>query len=461
MKAIRLQRFKAFEDSGWIEFKPITLLFGYNSAGKSSILQALLMLKQSLQNPALEVPFVFSSDKGVDLGAFQDVVFQHKIDHGKPMVISMKVEIPEEFYISLIGRKNQYSKSELEILQDYDFRVLEDINLNKSVLFEYSIEISYNKKERFIDILGFNIKCPLQKNIFGLNKSRTGANAKATYFSDYFDLTGKKIPLSWYNFFPLIKSEDNFIELSKITEMIMQKVKDTLNRLVNIGPIRAKPDRSMLFTGERPSNVGSRGEDTFKLLYSDKYSEYSKHLEKKINKWLLNYGYVFEWNMQKSNRGEFVLNELIDEKKKIFANIVDVGFGISQILPIAVQLYALEHDGILLIEQPEIHLHSRAQADLADLFIDAANEEKLYILAETHSENLLLRLRRRMAEGLIKHDNVGVYFVQHKNGSSRVLEVDINEFGDIENIPEEFKDFFQEDFNDLMELHLAQGRIKN
>ena len=93
MKAIRLQRFKAFEDSGWIEFKPITLLFGYNSAGKSSILQALFMLKQSIKNMADEVPFVFSSEKGIDLGAFEDVVHKHEIDHKQPMVISLRVDI--------------------------------------------------------------------------------------------------------------------------------------------------------------------------------------------------------------------------------------------------------------------------------------------------------------------------------------------------------------------------------
>lgn len=459
MKAIRLRRFKAFEDSGWIEFKPITLLFGYNSAGKSSVLQALLMLKQSIQNPASEVPFVFSSDKGVDLGAFEDVVFQHNIDHSKPMIISMKVEIPEEQYVQLVRIKDQPYDEEAPFLKDFGIRAFDDNKLGKSTLIEYSVEISYNKKQRFIDIIGFYIKSPIEKNILVMKKNGTGPNARVSYCSDYFDIGEKKIPLTWYNFLPLIKSEEKLMILSKITETIMERIKDTLMRLVNIGPVRAKPDRSMLFTGEKPSNVGISGEDTFKLLYSDKYSDYSKNLSTKINKWLENYGYQFEWKMQKSNRGEFVLNEIDTEKKGISANIVDVGFGISQVLPIAVQLYMMENGGILLIEQPEIHLHSKAQADLADLFINATHSEKKFILAETHSENLLLRLRRRVAEGIVKSESIGVYYVQHKKGSSSISKVVITDKGLMENIPNEFKNFFQEDFNDLMELHLMQGKI--
>ena len=81
MKAIRIKRFKGFKDSGWLNLKPITLFFGYNSSGKSSILNALLMLKQSLSNYSKEVPFVFSKKNGVDLGGFEDIVYEKKIDH--------------------------------------------------------------------------------------------------------------------------------------------------------------------------------------------------------------------------------------------------------------------------------------------------------------------------------------------------------------------------------------------
>ena len=461
MKAIRLQRFRAFEDSGWIEFKPITLLFGYNSAGKSTILQALLMLKQSIQNPATDVPFVFSSDKWVDLGAYQDVVYQHKIDHGKPMVISMKVDIPEH-YLDLLEKNEtmtyKYKHNRNLINERHEDYTNEQQN-EKLATIEYSVEISYNQKQRFIDVIGFKIISHHSKNVLSMHKKSPGDNAKGSFTSDFIDIENYKMPLFWYNFLPLVKSDENLFVISRITESIMERVQDTLNRLVNIGPVRAKPERSMLFSGEKPSNVGIKGEETFKLLYSDKFSDHSKHLDKKINKWLHNYGYQFEWKMmQKSNRGEFVLNEIVDGKKIISANIVDVGFGISQVLPIAVQLYAMENNGLLLIEQPEIHLHSKAQADLADLFIDAIQEGDKVILAETHSENLLLRLRRRIADGSMKHEDVGVYYVQHHKGSSTVNYIDLNEYGDMENMPDEFKKFFQDDFNEIMLIHKEKSK---
>ena len=168
--------------------------------------------------------------------------------------------------------------------------------------------------------------------------------------------------------------------------------------MISVGPLRVLPERTMLFTGERPASVGMKGEDTFKLLFNDKHSAAPLHLEELLNEYLSKYHYRYDWNLLKTNLGQFVLKDTITG---IPANIVDVGFGISQILPIAVQLYATGKNQILLLEQPEIHLHSKAQADIADLLIDALKLQRKTIIVETHSENLLLRLRRRVVEGLI------------------------------------------------------------
>lgn len=461
MHAIRLQRFKAFEDTGWIAFKPITLLFGYNSAGKSSILQSLLMLKQSIQNPALEVPFVFLSDKGVDLGAFEDVIYQHKVNHEKPMIISLKIFVPKEYVERLMNQQPVWSVHEehisygtVETNQEFDG----NITLEELI---YSMEISYNQRRRFVSLKGFYIKDSADRCLLQMRKKGVAESERPEYYSDFFDLKNAKVPLTWYNFLPLIKNEGSFEALSKITEIMLNTVKTRLIGMVNIGPVRAKPERTMLFSGEKPASVGIGGEDSFKILYSDKYSANSKNLEEKVNNWLYKYNYRFEWKMLKSNLGQFILNELSDNKTKVEANIVDVGFGLSQVLPVAVQLYVMEKNGMLLIEQPEIHLHSKAQADLADLFIDAITSEKKYLLVETHSENLLLRLRRRIAENAnLKSDEVGLYYISHRNGASKVSSMNINYYGDIAEMPKEFKDFFVDDMNEIMSLHEAKGRKK-
>lgn len=216
MKAIRLQRFRAFEDSGWIEFKPITLLFGYNSAGKSSILQALLMLKQSIKNMAAEVPFVFSSDKGIDLGTFEDVVHKHNIDDEKPMIISLKVDIETNGLDKLRNNANGLFVREEpgQYLVDYDDSIFHDVELSET---EFSIEISFNQKRKFIVVKGFTITdCETNKVILGMKGKDFSDTHKPEYYSDYMDVRNKKVPVAWFNFIPVIKPELGFEAISKV-----------------------------------------------------------------------------------------------------------------------------------------------------------------------------------------------------------------------------------------------------
>ncbi|NLO38466.1 MAG: ATP-binding protein [Ruminiclostridium sp.] len=451
MKAIRLQRFKAFEDSGWIEFKPITLLFGYNSAGKSSILQALFMLKQSIKNMADEVPFVFSSEKGIDLGAFEDVVHKHEIDHKQPMVISLRVDIARKALQVLYNGNSMFMREEP---QNYLKTDIDSDSEEKSTI-EFSIEISYNQKRRFIAVKGFTLTDMMSgKTILAMKKKGVSENEKPEYFSDYLNCKNKKVPISWYNFIPIVKPEGEFERITAVTEQLRKTIDTRLDGMISVGPLRVLPERTMLFTGERPASVGMKGEDTFKLLFNDKHSAAPLHLEELLNEYLSKYHYRYDWNLLKTNLGQFVLKDTITG---IPANIVDVGFGISQILPIAVQLYATGKNQILLLEQPEIHLHSKAQADIADLLIDALKLQRKTIIVETHSENLLLRLRRRVVEGLITPEDIGLYYVDQVNSVSKAYLMNVNVFGDIENMPDAFKEFFIDNYNEIMGLHKAKG----
>jgi predicted ATPase len=140
-------------------------------------------------------------------------------------------------------------------------------------------------------------------------------------------------------------------------------------------------------------------------------------------------------------------------------DITDVGFGISQILPILVEGFISPPGKIILIEQPEIHLHPKMQGELADLFIDIANmkpprvgEEAVdggntkYLVIETHSEYLLNRLRRRISERRISHSDVALYFIEKSKSGSIVRGVPIPISGQFE-WPEEF---YEDDLNDTL-----------
>ena len=118
--------------------------------------------------------------------------------------------------------------------------------------------------------------------------------------------------------------------------------------------------------------------------------------------------------------------------------ITDVGFGVSQILPVIVLCYYAPEGSTLILEQPEIHLHPRVQAGLADVFIDAAKTRGVQIIVESHSEHLLRRLQRRVAEEQLSADETALYFAATKDGESLLTTLELDLFGTIKNWPEGF-----------------------
>jgi predicted ATPase len=433
MEAIRLQNFKGFRDSGWIELKPITLLFGYNSSGKSSIMQALLMLKQSLENPATEVPFVFSSEKGVDLGTYEDIVYNHEIDPEKPVIFSLRVNIYEEN-----GRSQE------------DF--LKRFSLNTSEI-EFSVSVFYDQNKKTNEIKEFSIRDTKGKNI--LSMSEKG-------FSSDCHPIGANGEVIWNNFIPSVLIDNIFVD--QILSFLGSAIKKSFKTLLNIGPLRTAPKRFYLFSGENPASVGAYGENALQLLFLSKYNNELEELEAKVNDWLAAYNYQFEWKMLGSNLGQFILK---DTRSGMEVNLKDAGFGLSQVLPVVIQAYAAPKDSIVLIEQPEIHLHSRAQAELGDLFLKAVSDKPKKLIIETHSENLLLRIQRRLAENYLKKqpdfnitsDNIAVYFIENQNGQSIAHKIPLNERGEFEDMPEGFKRFFTDDFEEVMKINAALAQI--
>ena len=429
MKAIRLQRFKGYRDSGWIDLRPpIILLLGANSAGKSALLNALLMLKQSLEDMTYENPFVFYAKKGVDIGSFEDAVFRHEIDIKKPMVFSFDVEVEKDF---------------------------SEFGLSKGDSVILSIKVAYNKKRRTNVVIGFDMVRGYDKQcILSMEKRSTSLTAKTIFKSDMFEVPDDLF-VGWYNFLPAIPPSKTEVEsgsklLTELYELnrdIVLQIVNHLRHTVHIGPLRREPDRTYHFTGETPHNVGRDGGDALKILFLDKYSASPINLIDDVNQWLEKMGYVLEWDVLKGGMAHMMLKD----KSGIKINLKDVGFGISQLLPVLIQGYVAEAEQTILMEQPEIHLHPRAQANLGDLFIALA-EPKKSLIVETHSEHLMLRLRRRIAEQKIPKEMVGIYFVEWKDGESVVSRIELDDYGQMVNVPEGFKTFFSDDFEETMKI---------
>ena len=138
--------------------------------------------------------------------------------------------------------------------------------------------------------------------------------------------------------------------------------------------------------------------------------------------------------------------------------LTDVGFGVSQVLPALVQALYARPDTTVWMEQPEIHLHPRVQANLADAFISAVQSgedskgRNVQLIIESHSEALLLRLQRRVAEGVIGKDDIAVYFVRQSGEGVNLEALRLDMLGEIENWPD---DFFGDDMGDIAARTLA------
>jgi predicted ATPase len=128
--------------------------------------------------------------------------------------------------------------------------------------------------------------------------------------------------------------------------------------------------------------------------------------------------------------------------------ITDVGFGISQILPVLTMCYSVPEGSIVVFEQPEIHLHPRAASGLADVFIHASKMRSVQFIIESHSEHLLRRLQRRIAEqhNGLAYDDVALYFCSYEENESKLEPLNVDLYGDITNWPE---DFFGDEFGEV------------
>jgi predicted ATPase len=175
-----------------------------------------------------------------------------------------------------------------------------------------------------------------------------------------------------------------------------------------------------------------------------------------VAEWLQELGLIDSFTLKSiaENRKDYEVRVRLSPKAPEVL-ITDVGFGVSQILPVLVLCYYAPAGSTIILEQPEIHLHPAVQAGLADVFIDAMITQDLQIILESHSEHLLRRLQRRIAEEEIHPTQTALYFASTRKGMSRLEELQLDEFGNISNWP---ANFFGDELGDLAAMTEAAMR---
>ena len=202
------------------------------------------------------------------------------------------------------------------------------------------------------------------------------------------------------------------------------------------------------WTGSSPTDVGRQGEQTMNAILaatangqkrSTKKKGHPKPFQEVIASHLKTMGLIEHFSVVEVAAGSNIYQTKVKrDKGGTEALLTDVGFGVSQVLPAIVLLHYVPEGSTVIFEQPEIHLHPAVQSHLADAIIDISESRNLQFIIESHSEHLLRRLQRRVAEERLPADWIKLYFVDQVKGEARLSDIGLNDFGEIENWPEHF-----------------------
>jgi hypothetical protein len=244
----------------------------------------------------------------------------------------------------------------------------------------------------------------------------------------------------------------NYYQNADVVKALGFTFEKLFQNIYYLGPLREKFIRQYTWTGEAPEHVQWKGEQAIPAILAARERRLSGGKGKRsqgfaeiIAHWLKQMGLIEEFEVKQiaPKRREYEVLVKTPGSDK-WVNITDVGFGISQFLPVLVECFHAPPGSIIIIEQPEIHLHPSAQSWLADLFIEVIHSwEKgaprgIQLIIESHSEHFLRRVQRRIAEKSISKSEVAAYFCEPKAEGSSLTSLDVDLFGNIRNWPEKF-----------------------
>jgi len=237
----------------------------------------------------------------------------------------------------------------------------------------------------------------------------------------------------------------------------------SIDKIYYLGPLREFPQPDYLWARSRPTDVGTRGQKAIDAILAATDSGERRNLKPRarlmafqemIAHWLKEIGVVQEFSVEEiregSNRWQTRIKTSPGASEVL---LTDVGFGVSQVLPVITLLQYVPEGSTVILEQPEIHLHPLAQAGLADVIIQAAVHRRIQVIFESHSEHLLLRLQRRITEENISSADLKLYFCDVKEGGSVLTPLEVDLFGNINNWPDKF---MGDAFNETAKAELAR-----
>ena len=419
IKKFTFENYKAFKFRQELSIRPITLIIGKNSSGKSVVSRLPLLLANSLSSSEIS-PIKLDFD-GLKFGEeFRDLIY-NRFEHGTV-----------SFGVSFEGEKNSI---ELEItvqaIAGTPFHIISHFLLKSNGGFAF--ELSWDRDQ------SSELPASQVYHIHG--------NLEDQAIVEFQGILPDKI---------LAVKDKREIVLSELA-FLTQEIRQTMQNIEYIGPFRDLPKSKYKYSGKKPAHIHDTGQQAYQILGIDALS--TRRIVDFVGSWYAeNLG---GWKLDIIPSGEefkIVLTSPDDPNIKI--NLTNVGSGMSQVLPLVVRnfLEGEAREGLDILEQPELHLHPAAHGNLAELFVKTVKREKRSYIIETHSENILLRIRRLIANGDIDCQDVIIYWVDdEERPGSRLKPIYINQEGELDDWP---KGVFSEDYEELIAIREAQRRKK-
>lgn len=382
IESIEFKNYKGFASEQKVDFKKITLLIGKNSSGKSAISKLMTLIDTSLSQ-TINSPLILLNDN-VEIGKeFKDLVYKKR----PPYEIEIAISFSDKRKLSVrILQEN--SKKELLILK-WVFT-----NENNNVL-----ELLYQENEKL-----------------------------------YKDSAGAKYDCEFLGFIPK-KIVKEGTQSNICSNLNLENLKINVDY---IGPFRIIPPSIFSFTGKKNhQKVGIEGEEAYQILADSKLN--NTPLLMGVSKWYTKYfdNWAFDIEDDKYPYLEPVLKQG-QGRNEVKVNISQVGQGMSQALPLVVRAYMETIPSFVILEQPELHLHPAAHGDLAELFVESVFRNDNKYIIETHSENILLRLRKLIVDenSPLTSEDVIIYWIDSDEEEHNVKEITINENGVLSDWPD-------------------------
>lgn len=401
--SLTIENFKGISNKQEFLIKPLTVICGPNSSGKSSCIHALAALAQTTKLSASQVPIILDDEYAqIHLGRFLDVIHSKSIKDSFSIGVSVK---NPKSAIRSIGNKPSKATS---FETSFSFKAksaTQEIYIQSAEMRFGEAHYSFQKKNAVSS--EYLVKFDGKKMPFMASLSdRFGLQVRLTF------KTGKP-------------PSDTEINAYLVTESVNLNLNAELSRTLYLGPFRQGPLRKYPTRGAQPTEVGAAGEAAVTMLANEFARSKNTHPNlAKVSNWISQLGLGTKVSVHPVAKTDLVdVSLTLSDGAEL--PLPDLGYGVSQVLPVLVQCAFAPKHSTLLFEQPELHLHEGAAKKLASVFVDVIRDKSVHIVAETHSPHLFLEVIREVRAGRIKPEDVVLYDVIRKDGSSRFREVKI------------------------------------